>query len=226
MMMMGAFLAAVAQLPDRSFRRVFWRGLAVAVGLLLALAIVSSLGLGWLAPANLTGVDVLLSTLGALAGLFLGWLLFPALTASVIALMVEPIARAVEAKHYADAPPPRPQSTREIMASGLRLAAASILINLIALPAYLLLPALNLAIFLIFNGYIVARGNFEAAAARRFEPARQRALWRQLRTRLWLAGAGLAFLLTIPFVNLVTPMVGLSFMAHIVERMRHRQTPK
>src|SRR5258708_12514912 len=104
MMMMGAFVAAVAQLPDRSFRRVFWRGLAVAVGLLLALAIVSSLGLGWLAPANLTGVDVLLSTLGALAGLFLGWLLFPALTASVIALMVEPIARAVEAKHYPHPP--------------------------------------------------------------------------------------------------------------------------
>jgi uncharacterized protein involved in cysteine biosynthesis len=224
--MLTAFVLSVTQLFDGSFNSVLWRSVAIALGLLAALAVAASVILGQLAPASLPGVEVLLSTLGALAGLALGWLLFPALTVGVIQLMAEPVARAVEERHYPDAPPPRNQSVREILVAALNLAAMSLLVNLLALPAYLLLPALNLIIFLIFNGYIVARGYFETAAARRFAPAEQRSLWFQARARLWLFGAGLALLLTIPFVNLVAPVLALASMVHIVERMRHRQTAK
>jgi uncharacterized protein involved in cysteine biosynthesis len=224
--MLTAFVLSVTQLLDGSFNSVLARSVAIAFGLLAALALAASVILGQLAPASLPGLDVLLATLGALAGIALGWLLFPALTVAVIQLLAEPVAEAVERLRYPDAPPPRHQSVRELLVSALNLAALSLLVNLLALPAYVLLPALNLVIFLIFNGYIVARGYFETAAARRFAPSERRALWNRARARLWLFGAGLAFLLTIPLVNLAAPVLALASMVHIVERMRHRQTAK
>jgi uncharacterized protein involved in cysteine biosynthesis len=72
----------------------------------------------------------------------------------------------------------------------------------------------------------VARGYFETAAARRFEPAQQRLLWTRWRRQLWLFGAGLAVLLSLPVVNLVAPILGLAAMVHVVERMRDTQTAK
>jgi uncharacterized protein involved in cysteine biosynthesis len=224
--MLTAFFAALAQLFDGSLRRVFWLSVAISLALLALLALASSVALAWLAPVSVPGLDVLLAGLGALAGLGLGWLLFPSLTVAVIQLMAEPIARAVERRHYPDAPPPRQQPVREVLILSLNLAALSLLVNLMALPAYLLLPALNLVIYLIFNGYIVARGYFETAAGRRFEPALQRDLWQTHRRRLWPFGAGLALLLSIPIVNLAAPIVALAAMVHLVERMRHRQTGK
>jgi uncharacterized protein involved in cysteine biosynthesis len=196
------------------------------VALMLLLTALVSLGLDWVAPSWLPGLGILFATLGVLAGLALSWLLFPALTAAVMALLAEPIARAVEARHYPDAPPPRPQSMGEMAVGAAKLALVAIIVNLLALPAYLLLPALNLIIYLIANGYLVGWGYFEAAAARRFDPAQQRLEWRRQRLGLWGAGAGLSFLLTIPIVNLAAPLVAIATMVHVVERMRHRQTAK
>jgi CysZ protein len=224
--MLIAFWAAVQQLLEGSFHRVLWQSVAIALALLSALVIAASVILAGIAPANLPGFEVLLATLGALAGLVLGWLLFPALTVGVIQLMAEPIADSVERRYYPDTPPPRRQPVREVLVAAFNLSALSLLVNLLALPVYLLLPALNLLIFLIFNGYIIARGYFETAAARRFAPAEQRLLWARHRARLWFFGAGLALLLTIPVVNLVLPILAMAAMVHIVERMRHRQTAK
>lgn len=220
------FLAALLQLFERRFQRLLWLGLVLSVGLLAGLSFGGSLLFATLVPDGVPGIGIVLAGLGALAGLILGWLFFPALTASLFSLMVEPIARAVEARHYPGVPPPRSQSAAEMVASALRLAATALLVNLAALPVYLLLPAFNLFIFLFFNGYLVGKGYFEMAAARRFEPPVQRLLWRAERGSLWLAGACLAALLTIPLVNLVTPMLAIAFMVHTVERMRHRQKAK
>jgi len=224
--MLPAFYRSVVQLFEGSFHDVLLKGIAIALGLLALLAIVSSVVLGQLAPASIPGADVLLATLGVLAGLALGWLLFPALTVAVIQLMAEPVADAVEQRHYPDSPPPRRQSAREILITSLNLAALSLLVNLLALPAYLLLPVLDFFIYLIFNGYVISRGYFETAAARRFEPSEVRLLWREWRMPLWGFGAFLAFLLTVPVVNLVTPILALASMVHITERMRHRQIEK
>ena len=57
-------------------------------------------------------------------------------------------------------------------------------------------------------------------AARRTDLAGVRQLHRAHRGRVLLAGVVIAFLLTIPLVNLVTPLVATAFMVHVFEGLR------
>ncbi len=85
------------------------------------------------------------------------------------------------------------------------------------------MPPLNLFVFYGLNGYLLGREYFELVAARRFDMAGVRRLRRAYRGRLLLAGAVIAFLLTVPIVNLVTPVVATGFMLHVFERLRRRE---
>ena len=99
-------------------------------------------------------------------------------------------------------------------------------LNLLALPLYLLLlfvPPFNLFVFYLLNGYLLGREYFELVAARRLDTAGVRRLRRAYRGRLLLAGAVIAFLLTVPIVNLVTPIIATGFMLHVFEGLRRRE---
>jgi uncharacterized protein involved in cysteine biosynthesis len=108
----------------------------------------------------------------------------------------------------------------------LAFAAVMLLFNLLALPFYLLLmflPPLNLFVFYLLNGYLLGREYFELVAARRFDIDGARRLRRKFRGRVLLAGVVITFLLTVPIVNLVTPVVATGFMLHVFERLRRRE---
>ena len=77
-----------------------------------------------------------------------------------------------------------------------------------------------MVIFLALNGYLVGREYFEVVAGRRLPPPAARALKKTIGGRLWLAGALVAIMLTIPVFNLVAPVVGTAFMVHLFERWR------
>ena len=62
--------------------------------------------------------------------------------------------------------------------------------------------------------------NDEAVASRRFGPAPLKAMWRRYRVRLTIAGAIVAFLLSVPLVNLAAPIIGVAFMLHLFEPLR------
>ncbi|HEX3500575.1 MAG TPA: EI24 domain-containing protein, partial [Stellaceae bacterium] len=97
-----------------------------------------------------------------------------------------------------------------------------IALNLLALPAYLLLPGLNLVLFYALNGWLLGREYFELVALRRLDAGEVRLLWRAHRLRLVAGGAAIAFLLTLPLVNLAAPLIAALFMLHLVERLRYR----
>jgi len=105
--MLEPFLKAFGQFDDPALRRVLWRvlgfGLLVALGLAVAggllLAQVTARGGGW--------IEAALDTLGGLAVFILVLLVFPALSGLIASLYLEEIARAVEGRHYPQAPPPR-----------------------------------------------------------------------------------------------------------------------
>jgi len=97
--------------------------------------------------------------------------------------------------------------------------------NLIALPFYLILlflPQFNLLIFYGLNGYLLGREYFELVGQRRLSLKDTKALRRRNRLRVLLAGAVIAFLLTLPILNLFTPIVATAFMLHVFERLRNR----
>src|SRR3546814_2292255 len=83
-------------------------------------------------------------------------------------------------------------------------------LNLLALPLYLLLlflPPLNIVLFYMLNGYLISREYYELVALRRMTPDASRRLRRAHRGRLMTAGFVLVFVMTIPIVNLVTPLL-------------------
>lgn len=231
--MISHFSKAVGQLGDPKLRRVLW----LSIGLSLLLFIVLWFSLWWVAttvPADaIPGVPWLQETLGEifdwLAGfLFIGTLLvltlmlFPAVVTVIVGFFLDEVADAVEARHYPALPAARDQSLSEVVISTVKFALLVVALNLIALPFYILLifvPPLNLVLFYMVNGYLVSREYFDMVAQRRLAPGDVKRMRRGHRGRLQLAGMALVLLMTIPVLNLLTPVLGTAFMVHVYQRM-------
>ena len=123
-----------------------------------------------------------------LAVLALSWLFFPAVVTLIMSLFFERIADAVEALDYPGRSPPRRQPIGETLGAMLRLTALTLLLNLLALPMYLLVPGINLFLFLTLNGYLLGREYFEVVALRRLDAAATRAARNRFGLRVFLGG--------------------------------------
>ncbi|MBV9686536.1 MAG: EI24 domain-containing protein, partial [Alphaproteobacteria bacterium] len=157
--------------------------------------------------------------LGGLAVLGLTWLLFPAVVTLIMSFYLERIAAAVEATDYPERGPPRSQPLGEIVAVTLRLTMVTILLNLLALPIYLLFPGINIFFFLALNGYLFGRGYFEVVALRRLDAGEARAVRNRFAGRIFLGGVVIAGLFALSLVNLVAPVIATAFMLHIFEAL-------
>ncbi|MEE8248136.1 MAG: EI24 domain-containing protein, partial [Alphaproteobacteria bacterium] len=163
---------------------------------------------------------------GAVVGvLVVSFFLCPAVMVLVMSPLLEDIAGAVEARHYPGLPAARAQPWGEVIAGALGFIAISLALNILVLPFYLLLlflPPFNLFVFYLLNGYLLGREYFEIVAVRRLDMATARRLRRTYRGRVFMAGVVIALLLTVPLVNLITPIVATAFMLHVFEGLRRR----
>lgn len=221
--MIAAFAKALAQMSDPALRRILMRALIGGAAIFALMC-----GVGWLLVAQLhvteiAALNVALDLLGGLAVLVIAALLYPAAVTALVGLFLENVAQAVENRHYPELPPARNQGVAESTIAGLRFALIALALNLLALPLYLLVlfvPGLNLFVFYGVNGYLVGREYFELAASRRLPPEDVKKLRQAHRWRIFLTGALTAFLLTVPFVNLVAPILGTAAMVHVFEALR------
>ncbi len=148
------------------------------------------------------------------------------LLAVVVAIMtvgffLEDVCAAVEARHYPHLPSPRHQSAMEGLTAGVRLGLTVLAINLVLLPLYLLLlfiPPANAILYYAVNGHLLGREYFELIAFRRLPPREARTLRRAHRGTVWIAGAAIAFLFTIPLIGLLVPGLGAALMLHVYQR--------
>ncbi len=215
--MFDSLSLAFAQLGDRAFRRPLVLGMAGAavlfaalwVGLWLLLTRTHLFAIGWL--------DTAIAALGELAAVALAVILYPAVAASFTSLFLDQVVDAVEARHYPGLPPPRRLGLGEQAMTAVRLLALALVLNLLVLPLYLL-PAINLLVFYGLNGYILGREYFELVAARRLDSADARREWRVHRWASTAMGAVIAFLSTLPLINLAAPLVGVAAMTHQLAR--------
>ena len=88
--------------------------------------------------------------------------------------------------------------------------------------AFLIIPPLFPFVFYSVNGYLLSREYFEMVALRRIGAAEARALRRAHRGRLFLSGVLITFMLTVPVVNMLTPIVATAVMVHLFEGWRNR----
>ena len=216
-----ALARAFGQLSDPLFRRVIFRTFLWSVALSVALFMAAAWGVTQIQATGIGWLDGTIEFLGGAAAFVIAILLFPGLASIVVGLLLEQIARAVEARHYPDLPEPRHQPLREAIWSAVKLALITVVLNLLVLPIYLI-PVLNVFVFYGLNGYLLGREYFELAALRRMDEPDARQMRRRHGTRVFVAGVVITFLLSIPFVNWFMPVIATAFAVHVFEGVRSR----
>ncbi len=219
--MIGGFFKALDQLPEPAFRSVVWRTLGWSALLFAVLLAAAWYGMVRTQIVDMAWLEAVIDWLGGFAAFAVAIILFPGAAMIIISFMLEDIAAAVEAKHYPTLGPAREQPVSEAVWSAVKLAAIALILNIVLLPVYFI-PVLNVFVFAALNGYLLGREYFELVALRRLDAAAAKAMRRRYRYRLWLAGAVIAFLLGIPFVNWIMPVVAVAFMLHLFEGLRRR----
>jgi uncharacterized protein involved in cysteine biosynthesis len=218
--MFSALSRAFAQLPRAEMRAPLIRSIAWALAAFALLWGLLALFIHYELARASRWVAYLVDVLGVFAAPVVTWLLFPSAVLLFLGFYSEAIVVAVERRYYpnlATAPPARQMAN---LWSGIRLALVGLVLNVVALPLYLLFPGLNLFLFLGLNGYLLGREYFDVVALRRVDWRAAQRLWRQHRLDFVLSGVVAAGLFALPVVNLVAPIIGLAAAVHLVERRR------
>ncbi len=235
---------AFAQTGDPAFRNVMMMGVAGAIIVFIILWILASWVVGVIPWSDLPYVGWIFGGVVAAiewVGDWLGWLvdlaffsvmlsvtflLFPAVTTMIVSLFLDKIAGAVEDVHYAGRPPPRAQKLTEIIGESAKFLGVTIGVNILALPIYallLFLPPFNLVFYYWLNGYLVGREFYEMVAVRRLSPHTALLLRKRCGALITLGGALIVFGMTIPILNLFTPVLAAAMMVHVFEAVRARE---
>jgi uncharacterized protein involved in cysteine biosynthesis len=113
---------------------------------------------------------------------------------------------------------PRHQPFLEALINGLKFSLTALFLNILILPLLITGPIYVIA-FYAMNGYLLSREYFELVAARRYDVQTMTAFRKRRQIKLWMAGIALTFLMTVPFVNLVAPVIATAFMVHYCIRL-------
>jgi CysZ protein len=215
--MLNDLVRAFRMLGEPRARGVVLLGIGLSLATLVALVFGVEALVSWASDTGYGWLDRTLEVLGVLGTLVVAWFLFPSTVVAVSSVFLERVVDATEDRYYPELPPPRPVPLTESVPAALRLFGLALLLNLLALPLYFV-PLVNLPVWLALNGYLVGREYAELVASRRLEPTKVGALRRNYRLMFWASGVVIAFLLAVPLVNLVAPVVGAAFVAQRFQR--------
>lgn len=215
--MFSAVSKTLGQMNDPPIRRVIGKTLGLAIlGYILFVALVYLL-VGWL--SGLSGwLEGLAQFGGVFAAIVIAWFIFPAVAAAIAGIFADEVIDAVEAKHYPALPPARHVPVLMAVGDGLKLAAIALLVNVAALPL-LVIPPVYILFTWVVNGWLLGREYFEMVAFRRMDRASAHDLRGRHNRTFTIAGVMIAICLTIPFVNLVAPVLGAAFMVHVAQNV-------
>jgi CysZ protein len=231
--MIDAAIKALSQMFAPALRRVLLKaaGLALIVitiiGILMQrlLAAWANTGANWAEQATGVAPHAVWSALAWVLSIMAGFgiitgalFLMPAVTAFVGSFFVDEIADVVERQHYPSEPPGRALPFFRALIEGLRFAALAVLVYLCALP-FVLFAGLGLVILFLANAYLLGREYFELAAMRFRLPYEAKAMRKANSVYLFLAGMFIAAFVSIPILNLATPIFAMAFMVHIHKKL-------
>lgn len=214
----GAFVLAFRQLGEPAFRRILIRALGLTTVTFVVVAVAVQVLLGQFGQTDIGWIDRLIQFLAGLGTILLAWFLFPVAITMMAELFLDEIATATESAHYPDDPPGTDPGFLPGLESAFRFGAVVLAVNLLALPLYLVLlffPILLPVALYGINGYLLGREYFELAAHRHLSVLDARGLRHAHRWRIWTAGAAIAFLFTVPVINLAAPVIAAAAMVHV-----------
>ena len=160
-----------------------------------------------------------LGWLGGLGTLVLAWFLFPPVTAAFVAMFLDQVAAAVEARHYPRLPPAPGLPWHRSLQASLRFLGLLLIANALLLLTLLVPPVYPVA-WVVVNGWLMGGEYFELVALRRLQPAAAHDLRRRHGPELLLTGIALAAMAMLPGLNLVVPVLATALLLHRFEAWR------
>ncbi|WP_188671586.1 EI24 domain-containing protein [Neptunicoccus cionae] len=227
--MFDDFAKALGQIGDPRFRSVLLRGIGLTVLLLAGV----TTGVQFLLPDSVS--LPWFGEIGWLSSLLSGFVLVAMIGLSVILMVpvaslftgffLDQVVDAVEAKHFPALEPANSVSFSETLMDALGFFGLLVVVNLLALIVYLLSTLAAPLVFWAVNGVMLGREYFQMVAMRRLGRAGAKQLRARHRGQIWLAGALMAIPLTVPFVNLVIPVLGVATFTHLFHRVNKTGKP-
>ena len=219
---------AAGQLADPAILRVLVKSVIVTIVVFAALGIGSFALLQAFIEQWTGDMSEEIAALAAVLAIGIGgWLLFRIVALAVIQFYAEDIVRAVEARFYPEAErTARPVPFGESIGESARSAFRALAVNLLALPLALV-PLVTgvgtVALFWVINAWLLGRELQDLAWVRhRLDRAEIPPLGGGTR---FLLGGAIAALLTVPFANLLAPVIGAAAATHLVQSKVRRNPP-
>jgi CysZ protein len=217
------------------FRRVLLKSIGLGLVLIVLIGIGLNRVFSWMATVGATWAEAgvgghtawqifawvlsLAATLGIITGAIF---LMPAVTAFVGSFFVDEIAEEVERTHYPNEMPGKALPLLRALIEGVNTALLTIVVYLFAVP-FLFVAGLGLVMMFLANAYLLSREYFLLAAMRFRPPEEAKAMRRAHRTQVFLAGLLIALFVSIPVVNLATPLFAMAMMVHMHKRLSQRR---
>ncbi len=235
--MLDAAARAFSQMLSPPFRAVLVKSVGLALGLIVLIGIGLHRVLSWLAGAGESWAESVLGISYHMPLTILAWVLsvaaglgivvgsiflMPAVTALVASFFVDEIALEVERSEYPGEPTGIPLPLLFSVWVGVKAALLAVLIYLLAVP-FLFFAGFGVVIFFLATAYLLSREYFELAAMRYRPPEEARAMRKANQSTVFLAGLLIAAFVSIPIVNLATPLFGMAFMVHMHKRLSRAQ---
>ena len=235
--MLDAAIKAITQMFSPPFRRILLKSASIALLLIVIAALglhrlllwFSESGQAWLqttlGPNAATPLWVLswILSIAAALGIIAGSIfLMPAVTGLLASFFADDVAEEVERKHYPGDPPGHALPVLPAAFQGIRTALLAILVYLVALPS-LLFAGIGAVVFFLATAFLLSREYFELAAMRFNSPAEARQLRKANQSTVMIAGLFVAAFVSVPILNLATPLFGTAFMMHVYKRLVGRR---
>jgi uncharacterized protein involved in cysteine biosynthesis len=227
--MIGDFLKALAQLPDRRFRRVLLLGVGLTIALLAGLTVVLAWVAGLFIPDTVTLLGMEITWLDSVASwatvvlmVLLSVVLMVPVAAAFTGIFLDDVAEAVEEHHYPGLAPVGHIPVLDTLRDSVSLIAVTVVVNLFALVLMFFVGPLAPVLFWAVNGYLLGREFFQMAAMRREGREGANRLRRRHAGQVWVAGTLMAVPLSVPIVNLLIPILGAATFTHMYHRLAGR----
>ncbi len=156
---------------------------------------------------------IILWVLGAGIVIAGGFLLAP-VTAIFAGMFLDDVAEHVEKHHYPEDSPGRPMPMAASVLLAVKFGVLVLVANVVAL-LLVWLAGFGVIVFFILNGYLLGREYFQFASMRFRTEKESNLLRRKFSFEVFLAGLIIAGFMSVPLLNLLTPVFAATLMVHL-----------
>jgi CysZ protein len=197
---------------------------AIGIALQRVLASLAASGADWAEKASgfaphsawaaLAWILSMMASLGILTGAVF---LMPAVTNVIGSFFVDDVGDVIERRDFPADVPGRALPLSTAVIEGIKFGLLSLVVYVVALP-FVLFAGFGFLIVFVANSYLLGRNFFELAAMRFYPPLEAKLLRRRHAGCVFLGGMLIALFVSVPILNLATPVFAMALMVRLHKR--------